>query len=151
VSRSSSTEQFLGRNAQGPAYPANQHNPCEQGNGKLPSPNLNFQDIGQDPSSKLSSRGKGQWLCPLRHSCTKGGVRPSGELVVFERNSAYRSVDFQLSHCPTAPVLSQLSAFHQTAYWGLWIGLIYRNITRHSSATCRVVETKKDSRELTSS
>ena len=34
-------------------------------------------------------RGKGDYYCPRKYECTKGGVNADGELVKFERNSAY--------------------------------------------------------------
>ena len=40
--------------------------------------------------SALSTRGKGAYNCPLGTKCRKGGVHSSGELVVFERNCAFR-------------------------------------------------------------
>ncbi|KAF2456599.1 hypothetical protein BDY21DRAFT_347665 [Lineolata rhizophorae] len=39
----------------------------------------------------LNTRGKGSYICPHGAKCNKGGVRPSGELVVFERNSEFRA------------------------------------------------------------
>jgi hypothetical protein len=40
----------------------------------------------------LGTRGKGQWVCTEGNACTKGGVSPDGQLVVFERNSTFKSV-----------------------------------------------------------
>lgn len=42
--------------------------------------------------ASLSSRGKGSYVCPYGPSCRKGGVKPNGEIVVFERNSAFKLV-----------------------------------------------------------
>ena len=39
----------------------------------------------------LTGRGTGQHVCPWRLQCSKGGVKDS-QVVVFERNSAYRYV-----------------------------------------------------------
>lgn len=39
----------------------------------------------------LNRRGVGTWVCPHAEKCTKGGVR-DGVLVVFERNSSFKSV-----------------------------------------------------------
>jgi hypothetical protein len=39
---------------------------------------------------QLKRRGKGTYTCPHGKDCTRGGVQPSGELVVFTRNSAFR-------------------------------------------------------------
>jgi hypothetical protein len=38
----------------------------------------------------LQARGTGQHTCPLGKKCDKGGVLPSGELVVFARNCSFR-------------------------------------------------------------
>jgi hypothetical protein len=38
----------------------------------------------------LASRGKGSYICPHGQKCTKGGVSSSGQMTVFERNSAFR-------------------------------------------------------------
>lgn len=40
----------------------------------------------------LGTRGKGQWVCTEGNACTKGGVSSDGQLVVFERNSTFKSV-----------------------------------------------------------
>ena len=40
----------------------------------------------------LGTRGKGQWVCTQGTACTKGGVSTDGQLVVFERNSTFKSV-----------------------------------------------------------
>jgi hypothetical protein len=40
---------------------------------------------------ELSDRGKGSYTCKMGRNCDKGGVNPDGSLVVFERNSDYRS------------------------------------------------------------
>lgn len=45
-----------------------------------------------DPTKSLTSRGKGNYVCPHGTGCSKGGVKPDGDLVIFERNSAFRSV-----------------------------------------------------------
>jgi hypothetical protein len=38
----------------------------------------------------LASRGKGSYVCPEGQRCMKGGISPSGQMIVFERNSAFR-------------------------------------------------------------
>lgn len=50
------------------------------------------QDIIQRQLSALSStaRGKGQFICTFGTQCTKGGATPTGDVVVFERNSAFK-------------------------------------------------------------
>ena len=45
----------------------------------------------------LDTRGKGQWVCTEGNACTKGGVSPDGQLVVFERNSSFKSVSFSMN------------------------------------------------------
>jgi len=40
---------------------------------------------------ELNDRGKGTYTCTLGRNCDKGGANPDGTLVVFERNSDYRS------------------------------------------------------------
>lgn len=40
--------------------------------------------------SSLASRGKGTYVCPHGYDCKKGGVKPDGGLVTFERNSSFR-------------------------------------------------------------
>jgi hypothetical protein len=48
---------------------------------------------GQPPQmNSLAVRGKGQYTCPEGPNCTKGGLQANGEIVVFERNSAFRYV-----------------------------------------------------------
>ncbi len=47
-------------------------------------------DDDPDFRKSLKSRGKGTYVCPRGADCTKGGVRPDGDLVVFHRNSEYR-------------------------------------------------------------
>lgn len=42
--------------------------------------------------NSLEARGKGQYTCSEGRNCTKGGVQANGEMVVFERNSAFRYV-----------------------------------------------------------
>ena len=45
----------------------------------------------------LSQRGTGEYVCPYGVECPKGGSSPNGRLVVFTRNSAFRSVDTKIS------------------------------------------------------
>ncbi|KAL2844880.1 hypothetical protein BJX68DRAFT_242524 [Aspergillus pseudodeflectus] len=45
----------------------------------------------QDILDTLKSRGKDNHVCPWGNRCTKGGVGPDGNVVVFERNSAFRA------------------------------------------------------------
>jgi hypothetical protein len=63
---------------------------------RSPGSDRSAQSNTNDPFASLSSRGKGHHVCPKGASCSKGGVGPEGELIVFERNSAFRSV-FSLS------------------------------------------------------
>lgn len=53
--------------------------------------------IVQSPSDPLAVRGKGNYTCPYGRECKKGGVGVNGELVVFERNSAFKYVSKQLT------------------------------------------------------
>ncbi|KAL8791322.1 MAG: hypothetical protein Q9195_005941 [Heterodermia aff. obscurata] len=45
---------------------------------------------GEELWKMLGTRGKGQWLCTQGIACTKGGVSPDGQIVVFERNSTFK-------------------------------------------------------------
>src|ERR1700722_1464439 len=60
-----------------------------------------------DASNPLLVRGKGQHRCPHGSECTKGGFR-NGEVVVFERNSAFRLVDITSPTCVPSPPKHQL-------------------------------------------
>jgi hypothetical protein len=51
----------------------------------------------QDILDTLKSRGKDNHVCPWGNRCTKGGVGPDGNVVVFERNSAFRYATLLLS------------------------------------------------------
>lgn len=44
-----------------------------------------------DLLTTLATRGKGSYVCPYGYDCKKGGVKPDGGLVTFERNSSFRS------------------------------------------------------------
>ncbi|KAM5434467.1 hypothetical protein McanCB21832_003877 [Microsporum canis] len=55
----------------------------------------------------LNRRGVGTWVCPHAEKCTKGGVR-DGVLVVFERNSSFKSVP---SEAPAAHLQKHEKAF----------------------------------------
>jgi len=44
-----------------------------------------------DLLTTLATRGKGTYVCPHGYDCKKGGVKPDGGLVTFERNSSFRS------------------------------------------------------------
>jgi hypothetical protein len=50
----------------------------------------NVSDTVRDLLMTLSVRGTGKHQCPHQHSCKKGGVK-NGNIVTFERNSAFRS------------------------------------------------------------
>jgi hypothetical protein len=54
------------------------------------SEELTGPDLIRELLTSLSVRGTGRYTCPYLHDCRKGGVK-YGELVVFERNSAFRS------------------------------------------------------------
>lgn len=55
------------------------------------SEDLAGPDLIREMLTSLSVRGTGRYTCPYLHDCRKGGVK-YGELVVFERNSAFRLV-----------------------------------------------------------
>jgi hypothetical protein len=49
-------------------------------------------EVAQSPvdMGPLSIRGKGSYTCDYGTECKKGGVQATGELVIFERNCAFR-------------------------------------------------------------
>ncbi|KAH0559376.1 hypothetical protein GP486_004110 [Trichoglossum hirsutum] len=55
-----------------------------------------IQETVTDLLTSLSARGRGSFVCPYDRSCVKGGVGRYGEIVTFERNSAFRLVAHQL-------------------------------------------------------
>jgi hypothetical protein len=57
------------------------------------SEELTGPDLIRELLASLSVRGTGRYTCPYLHDCRKGGVK-YGELVIFERNSAFRSALF---------------------------------------------------------
>jgi hypothetical protein len=63
-----------------------------------PSSDGTRQATTYDASNPLLVRGKGQHRCPHGSQCTKGGFR-NGEVIVFERNSAFRLVDITSPIC----------------------------------------------------
>lgn len=67
-----------------------------------PGSNGSGQATTYDTSNPLLARGKGQHRCPHGSECTKGGFR-NGEIVIFERNSAFRSVDILSPICVSPP------------------------------------------------
>ncbi|KAE9378262.1 hypothetical protein N431DRAFT_435425 [Stipitochalara longipes BDJ] len=75
--------------ANGAAGSSNADGPTDD---RSPGSEGSAQSNTNDPLASLSSRGKGHHICPQGGSCTKGGVGRDGELVVFERNSAFKSV-----------------------------------------------------------
>ncbi|KAL2756037.1 hypothetical protein ACRALDRAFT_1081945 [Sodiomyces alcalophilus JCM 7366] len=50
-------------------------------------------DLDQIDLSQLRNRGKGIYRCSYGKSCTKGGVDRHGNIVIFERNCMFRSVN----------------------------------------------------------
>jgi len=54
------------------------------------SEELTGPDLIRELLTSLSVRGTGRYTCPYLHDCRKGGVKYE-ELVVFERNSAFRA------------------------------------------------------------
>jgi hypothetical protein len=68
------------------------------GSSASPSSDGSGQATTYDASNPLLARGKGQHRCPHGGECTKGGFR-NGEIVIFERNSAFRLVDITSPIC----------------------------------------------------
>lgn len=60
------------------------------------------QGVINEMIANLSSRGKGNYLCPLGKKCQKNGVEPNGEPKMFFRNSAFRYVAFPASPNPNS-------------------------------------------------
>jgi len=65
------------------------HEPAE--NLETPGSDDSIHDKIQELLSSLSSRGKGRHVCPFHSACRKGGVHRDGTVVIFKRNSAFRS------------------------------------------------------------
>ena len=76
----------------------------------------------------LGTRGKGQWVCTQGAACKKGGVSPDGQLVVFERNSTFKSV-------------ISLTAFSFTANARI-VERTCRSMRKCSNVTCLDVQTR---------
>ena len=72
-----------------------------------PSSDGSRQTTAYDASNPLLARGKGQHRCPHGSECTKGGFR-NGEVIIFERNSAFRLVDITSPICDPSPPKHQL-------------------------------------------
>ena len=83
----------------------------------------------------LGTRGKGQWVCTEGNACTKGGVSPDGQLVVFERNSTFKSVMTLIS----SPFAANTHTPERTC----------RSMRRCLGVTCRDVRIRLDSRGRT--
>ena len=73
-----------------------------------PGSDRSRQATTYDASNPLLARGKGQHRCPHGSKCTKGGFR-NGEVIIFERNSAFRLVDITSPICVPSPL--KTSAF----------------------------------------
>ncbi|KAG5296979.1 hypothetical protein I7I48_05958 [Histoplasma ohiense] len=71
------------------AVPHGTHNPG--GRAQSPTVDDGINDTIQDLLKSLVSRGKGNHICPFGYRCRKGGVDSNGEMVIFERNSVFRS------------------------------------------------------------
>ena len=69
---------------------ASSNSTVSETSGRSPSVDSHHPTYMSASMDSLTGRGKGQYRCPHGASCTKGGVLPSGELAVFERNSAFR-------------------------------------------------------------
>jgi hypothetical protein len=64
----------------------------EHSTGGSPGSSTLKQYAVDDLLTSLANRGKGTYVCPHGYDCKKGGVKPEGGLVTFERNSSFRSV-----------------------------------------------------------
>lgn len=72
--------------------------PISSSVGPMASPGgSRVQNKIEDLLTSLAVRGKGSYVCPYEANCDKGGIRPSGEIVTFERNSTFRQVPYFLS------------------------------------------------------
>ena len=69
-----------------------------EGSSGSPGSDGSGQATTYDASNPLLARGKGQHRCPHGSECTKGGFR-NGEIIIFERNSAFRLVDIMSPIC----------------------------------------------------
>jgi hypothetical protein len=71
-----------------------QEQPQEEGSPQDDDSGSDVSDDEDDPFAHidmeaLKSRGKGSHTCPKGKNCTKGGIDKNGELIVFDRNSAF--------------------------------------------------------------
>jgi hypothetical protein len=72
------------------------------GSSASPSSDGSGQAMTYHASNPLLTRGKGQHRCPHGSECTKGGFR-NDEIIIFERNSAFRLVDIKSPICASSP------------------------------------------------
>jgi len=63
----------------------------EHGAGDSPGSSSLSQYAVDDLLMSLATRGKGTYVCPHGYDCKKGGVKPDGGLLTFERNSSFRA------------------------------------------------------------
>lgn len=66
-----------------------QNSPPDDGSGSDDSDEEDDERFSQSKMDALKTRGKGDHYCPKGHQCTKGGVDKDGNLVLFDRNSAF--------------------------------------------------------------
>ena len=55
-----------------------------------PAYDQGIQDRIPDIIESLPARGKGHYTCLYGTDCTKGGLQADRDVVIFERNSAFR-------------------------------------------------------------
>uniref|UniRef100_A0A0B7JSS4 Uncharacterized protein n=1 Tax=Bionectria ochroleuca TaxID=29856 RepID=A0A0B7JSS4_BIOOC len=75
--------------------------PPDDGSGSDDSDNEDDERFSQEKMDALKTRGKGNHQCPKGHLCTKGGVDKDGNLVQFDRNSAFAHTDAPSKDVPT--------------------------------------------------
>lgn len=80
-----------------PGAPQTDHvSPPDDGSGSDDSDDEDDERFSQEKMDALKTRGKGNHQCPKGHLCTKGGVDKDGNLVQFDRNSAFAYVSISL-------------------------------------------------------
>ncbi|KAM5464523.1 hypothetical protein MferCBS49748_005407 [Microsporum ferrugineum] len=100
------TNSTMGSSGFASVSPANSWAP-EANNTAAGTPTPISMEAFQSLYPHLNRRGVGTWVCPHAEKCTKGGVR-DGVLVVFERNSSFKSVP---SEAPAAHLQKHEKAF----------------------------------------
>ncbi|VUC21729.1 unnamed protein product [Clonostachys rosea] len=76
-----------------PGAPKTDHvSPADDGSGSDDSDDEDDERFSQEKMDALKTRGKGDHYCPKGLLCTKGGVDKDGNLIQFDRNSAFAYV-----------------------------------------------------------